>query len=73
MNFVVAELDDSDKPIAFYTTRTAGTLELIEDLQQALVFNDKTIARAAQATYQNQFADKEISVLPVIVSVTLAK
>ena len=70
-NFVVAEIEDS-KPVRFYSNATASTLEMPDDLQQALVFTDKAAARAAQAAYQSTFNDKEVTVLPVSVQIILA-
>jgi hypothetical protein len=72
MNFVIAQMNEDGKPGAFYQSNTPNTLELSEDLQQALVFTSKPSARSAQAAYQREFPDKEIAVVEVTVQVKLA-
>lgn len=72
MNFVIAHISDDGKPGAFYQATTPNTLELAEDLQQALVFTSKPSARSVQAAFQREFPDKEIAIVEVIVQVKLA-
>lgn len=72
MNFVVCEMTNDNKPLAFYQSTTPDDLELTEDLQLALVFTSKSSARSAQAAFQREFNDKEIAVIEVTVQVKLA-
>lgn len=70
-NFVVAIIGEDDKPVGFYTAATQSTLEMSLDLQSAMVFDNKPLARTAMAAYQAQFPDLEVAVLPVTVSISL--
>lgn len=69
-SFVVTILEDG-KPESFYTSTTSSNLEMSSDLQAALIFDNKALARTAMAAYQSQFPDLEVSILPVKVSVSL--
>jgi hypothetical protein len=68
--YIVASVIEG-KAANFYTAITQSTNELSDNMQDALLIDQKPLARSAASAYQSQFPDLEITVLPVSVTISL--
>lgn len=69
--FVVAEVGEQNQLSGFYNALTPSNGEFVPDLQNALVFDQKSLARSAMAMYQSRFPEKEIVVRSVRINISL--